>query len=290
MQTVADLAVGIPATNLTVVGLARQFAQSIHHDAPAQADASWVEKQRQQLREVVRFDPVTVTHAWPVSETHESGLKSRGYRFEFSNGLSAPGVLLESAARPENGGTTLLISDSGRASMLVEAANDVNRGQRVLVLDPLPFGENIPGTGDDLSGLAQMVNTVGARPLGLDAAQVAAVARWLQEDAIDGSGTPGARIMPPSHLAPLRVVTNGPRGETVAIISAAIVPELYSSIEARHAIGSLGDLFTHPLDYHDAQEVMCLDLYRDFDFNTLRLIAAPVQIDLAGKDPEPIFW
>jgi hypothetical protein len=35
---------------------------------------------------------------------------------------------------------------------------------------------------------------------------------------------------------------------------------------------------------------MCLDLYRDFDFNTLRLIAAPVQIDLAGKDPEPIFW
>ena len=166
VQTVADLTVGLPANNLTLVGLARQLAQGIHHDAPAQADAAWVEKQRQQLREVVRFDPVTVTHAWPVTETHERGLQSRGYRFEFSNGLSAPGVLLESTVRPANGGTTLLISDSGRASMLVEAANDVGRGQRVLVLDPLLFGENIPGTGDDLSGLAQMINTVGARPLG----------------------------------------------------------------------------------------------------------------------------
>jgi dienelactone hydrolase len=291
VQTAADLAVGIPANNLTIVGLARQLAQAIHHQPPAQADAPWVEKRRQQLREVVRFAPVTVTHAWPVSETHERGVDSRGYRFEFSDGLSAPGVFLESSLRPQNGGATLLISDSGRASMLVEAGNDVNRGQRVLVFDPLFFGENVPGTPDDIVALAQMVNTVGDRPLGLDAAEVAAVVRWLQEDAIDGSATPGARIAPPNHAAaPVRLVTNGPRAETLAVVAAALTPELYSTIEARHAIGSLGDLFTHPLDYHDAQVVMCLDLYRDFDFNTLGLIAAPVKIDLAGKDPEAIFW
>jgi hypothetical protein len=174
---------------------------------------------------------------------------------------------------------------------LVEAANDVNRGQRVLVFDPLLFGENIPGTADDFSSLAQMLNTVGKRPLGLAAAQVAAIAQWLQLDSIDGSGTPSARNLLSIHPAPpVRMVTNGPRAETVAIVSAAIVPQLYSSIEARHAIASLGDLFTHPLDYHEAQEVMCLDLYRYFDFNTLSLMAAPVKIDLAGKDAEPIFW
>ena len=91
-------------------------------------------------------------------------------------------------------------------------------------------------------------------------------------------------------VAPLRIVTNGPRGQTVAVVSAAIAPELFSSIEARHAIASFGDLFTHPPDYHEAPELMCLDLYRDFDFNTLRLIAAPVKIDLLSKDPEPIIW
>ena len=67
LQSYADLAVGVPPANLTIVGLARQRAQSIHHDPPPQADAQWVEKQRQQLRQVVRFSPVTVTHAWPVT-------------------------------------------------------------------------------------------------------------------------------------------------------------------------------------------------------------------------------
>ncbi len=291
MQSFADLVVGLPADNLTIVSLARQLGQSIHHDPPVQADTQWVEKQRNQLRNVVRFAPVTVTHAWPISETHERGLESRGYRFEFSNGLSAPGVLIESALRPRNGGTTLLISDSGRASMAVETGNDVDRGQRVLVLDPLLFGENIPGSVDDLASYAQMLNTVGERPLGLEAAQVAAIARWLQADSVDGSGTPGSRISSPSPAAaPLRVVTNGSRGETVALVSAAMVPELYSSIEVRHGMASLGDLFLHPPGYDQAPELMCLDLYRDFDINTLSLIAAPVKIDLSGKDPEPIFW
>jgi hypothetical protein len=74
------------------------------------------------------------------------------------------------------------------------------------------------------------------------------------------------------------------------MVSAAMVPERYSSIEVRHGIASLGDLFMHPPSYDEAPELMCLDLYRDFDFYTLSLIAAPVHIDLAGKDPEPIFW
>lgn len=279
----ADLAVGVPANNLTITGLARQMAQAIHHDSAQQAD---VGKQRQRLGEVVRFAPVTVTHAWPVSETHERGLESRGYRFEFSNGLSAPGVLLQSAVRPRNGGITLAIADAGRVSMAVETGNDVDRGQRVLVLDPLFFGENTPAAGDDLPGYAQMVNTAGERPLGLDAAQVAAVVKWLQKDAIDGSGTPGARAAPVSS-SKVRVVTDGPRAETVALVSAAMMPDLYSSIEARHAMASLGEIFTHPIE---APEILCLDLYKDFDFNTLRLIAAPVTVDLAGKEPELTYW
>jgi dienelactone hydrolase len=291
VQTQEALAAGVPANNLTIVGLARQLAHGIHHDVPAQTDARWIEKQRHQLREVVRFAPVTVTHAWPLTATNERGLESRGYRFEFSNGLSAPGVLLQSAVRPQNGGTTLILSDSGRAAMTGEAANDINRGERVLVLDPLLFGENIPAAGEDNAGLAQMLNTVGERPLGLDAAQIVAMAHWLQEDSVEGSSTPGARRIPASHdAASLRLVTNGPRSQTVAVVSAAIEPALFSSIEARHAIPSLGDLFTHPPAYQDAPELMCLDLYRYFDFNTLSLMAAPVKIDLSAKESAPIFW
>jgi len=36
-----ELAAGLPKDNLTIVALARQMAQAIHHEAPAQADAAW---------------------------------------------------------------------------------------------------------------------------------------------------------------------------------------------------------------------------------------------------------
>ena len=293
VESYRDLVVGLPQDNLTIVSLARQMAQSIHHEPPSQPNAAWVDKQREQLRQVVRYAPVTVAHAWPISATHERGMASRGYRFEFSNGLSATGVLLQSLTRPQNGGTALLISDKGRASIMVEAADGVDRGKRVLVFEPLFFGENFPGTTEHprLSSYAQMLDTVGERPLGLEAAQIAAVARWLQTGMIDGTSTPGARTTPPSGPpAPLRVATDGPRSETAAVVAAAIEPKLFSALDAYHGIHSFADVYTKPLTYEEAPELMCLDLYRDFDFNTLTAIAAPVKVDLSAPEPETIFW
>ena len=86
----------------------------------------------------------------------------------------------------------------------------------------------------------------------------------------------------------LRVVTNGPCAETAAVVSATIMRALFFAIGARLAILGFGDVFTDPLGYKEAPELMCLDLYRDFDFNTLGLIAAPVKIDLLARDPESI--
>jgi hypothetical protein len=176
--------------------------------------------------------------------------------------------------------------------MMDEAGNDVDRGQRVLVLEPLFFGENIPGTAQDpgLATYGQMMNTVGERPVGLEAAQTAAVVRWLQGDTIDGTSTPGASRAESGSATPVRVVTSGPRAETVAMVTAALAPELFSGVEARHGLASFGDVFEHPPSYEAAPELMCLDLYKEFDFNVLSAIAAPVKIELQGKDAEVIFW
>jgi dienelactone hydrolase len=287
-----ELAAGLPKDNLTIVGLARQMAQAIHHALPAEEDAAWAGEQREKLRAVVRYEAVTVRHAWPISAALEKNLESRGYRFEFSNGLSATGVLFESGVRPEDGGLTLIVADAGRASEIEEIGDDVDRGQRVLVLEPLFFGENTPGTPErpGTSNYAQMLNAVGERPLGLEAAQVAAVTRWLQQGRIDGSSTPGAQIAPASARSPVRVITSGPRAETVAVVAAAITPELFSGIEARKGMTSLGEIYTRPMSYEQAPELMCLDLYKDFDFNTMTRMAAPVKIDLKAQDMETIFW
>lgn len=286
------LDVGLPKDNLTIVGLAREMAKSIHHEVPARTDAVWVNEERKKLSEVVRYSAVTVTHAWPVNSTHENNLDSREYRFEFSNGLCATGVLLQSSLRPQNGGVTILIADGGRAQMMDEAGNDVDRGQRVLVLEPLFFGENIPGTAKHpgLATYGQMMNTVGERPVGLEAAQTAAVVRWLQVDPLDGTSTPGATRARSGTGTPVRMVTSGPRAEIVAMVSAALVPELFSGVNVRHGLASLGDVFEHPPSYDEAPELMCLDLYKEFDFNVLSAMAVHVRIDLQGKDAKVIFW
>ena len=88
----------------------------------------------------------------------------------------------------------------------------------------------------------------------------------------------------------MQVVTTGPRSETVAIVAAALEPGLFATLEARKSIASFSDVFQHPEAYDEAPELLCLDLYRDFDVNTLSAIASPAAINLSATAPPRIFW
>jgi hypothetical protein len=292
VRSYSDLVVGLPDDNLTILGLAQSFAKSIHHEVPPQRDAQWFQSQRDRLREVARYTPVRVTHAWLINATHQSKVESHSYRFEFSNGLSATGVLFRSVNAPEAAATTVLVSDLGMASTVDEVGNDVSRGQRVLVLDPLFFGENIPGTSDrEVQAIAQMLTSLGQRPLGLEAAQVTAVVRWLGEDLDHGSPTPrSVSSNLPTPVPPVRIVTTGPRSETVAMVAAALEPDLFEQLDLQQSISSLADVFEHPSAYIKTPEMMCLDLYHDFDFNTLAIIASAAKVKLAVTGQPRIFW
>lgn len=282
---------GLRKDNLTILLLAQSFAKSIHHEVPADHGAAWQQSQRVLLRKVVRYTPVTVAHAWPINATHEKGVESMGYRFEFSNGLSATGVFFRSATAPENAPATILIADAGMPSVMIDVANQVNRGRRVLVLDPLFFGENVPDTGGTLEQFDLLLNSVGQRPLGLEAAQVAGAARWLDTNLAHGSPTPGtASPNARPRVSPVQIITTGLRSETVAMVAAALEPELFSEFDAQKSIPSFAYAFEHPLTYHEAPELMCLDLYRDFDLNTLAAMASPVKVDLTAVQGERMFW
>jgi len=110
--------------------------------------------------------------------------------------------------------------------------------------------------------------------------------------AVDGTPTPTARgsSFTLDQLVRCRSSPNGFRAQAVALVAAAMAPELYSSVEVRHGIGSFGELFAHPPEYQGAPELMCLDLYGEFDVNLLSLMAAPVRVNLSGKDADAAFW
>ncbi len=59
------------------------------------------------------------------------------------------------------------------------------------------------------------------------------------------------------------------RSQINGLITAALEPDLFSRVEVRDGISSLRYLLDKPVNYRDAPDLFCLDLYRDFDVDTL---------------------
>jgi len=282
-----DLVVGLPKDNLTILGLARTLAHSIHKTA----DNASASTKRGLMRAVARYQPVKVERAWVINSLDTKEIESYAYRFDFSNGLSATGVLFRSVRTADDVPAVILIADEGMKAATDDVANLVSSGKRVLALEPLFFGQNIPGTGDlGVSSYSQMLNGLGERTLGLEAAQVVAVAEWLNTGLQHGSPTPGSILTASAAHRPTAVITSGPRSQSVALTSAALEPQLFASLDARHSIPSLGYVLEHPLKYSEVPELMCLDLFRDFDFDMLAALAAPAKVHLNASDSAPITW
>src|SRR5208282_4783808 len=69
IKSYSDLAVGVPKDNLTILGLARKFAAGITRStipSDSAGRAAWAETERSKLKEVLRYDSVTVQQAWAV--------------------------------------------------------------------------------------------------------------------------------------------------------------------------------------------------------------------------------
>jgi dienelactone hydrolase len=262
-----ELAVGLPKDNLTVLGLARKMAAAIHREpvpADSAAKSAWAAAECSKLESVVRYKPVKIANAWRLWNTKNKGLETISYRFDFDNRLSAAGVWLKAIAAPADAPATLVLNDKGRKEAAEVVSDRVNRGEQALALDPLFMGEIIPQKPDP-TDWELLVATTGDRPLGIEAAQVIAAAKWLR-------GVSGQR--------PLRLETTGIRSEVIGLVAAALEPTLFSEQVSRQAMRSLGYLLDAPVAFRAAPELFCLDLYKDFDIDRLIALAAPTKVNL----------
>ncbi|MCC6858367.1 MAG: acetylxylan esterase [Bryobacterales bacterium] len=251
IRTVEELSAGLPEDNLTILGLAKQLAGRIQRPSTPSA------VQRGTLRETVRYRPVAVRHAWASGNTKSKGLETQSYRLEFDNGLSAAGVLLRALAAGGTAPATIVVHDAGKQAAADPVSERVNRGEQVLALDLLFTGDAAPAKpGPHL--YAQMLATLGERPLGMEAAQLIAAGRWLRESRRPSS---------------IRLETSGPRSQVTALVAAALEPGLFSEAAARDGLSSLRLLLDKPVAYTAAPDLFCLDLYRHFDIDSLSRLA-----------------
>ncbi len=265
VKTFDELKVGVRADNLTMLGLAKKFAERITRPViPTEPSAlgAWATSERSTLTSVIRYQPVRVANVWRFWNTNHKGIETLSYRFDFSNHLSATGVWLKGISAPGNAPATIVLNDQGRKEAGKTVSDRVNRGEQVLALDVVFNGETVPQSPDP-TDYEMIVASMGDRPLGLEVGQLIGAAKWLAQT---------------SAQATLRIETTGFRSQVVALVAAALEPQLFSEVVATGGMQSLGFLLDTPVPHRSAPELFCLDLYKDFDLDHFRAMAAPTKI------------
>ncbi len=265
LKTFDELKVGLPADNLTTVGLAKKLAEHITHPAiPADSAMreTWAASKRPTLTSVIRYQPVTVASAWRMWNTKDKGLETLSYRLDFSNALSATAVWLKDIAAPGNAPATLVLNDKGRKAAGEVVSARVNRGEQVLALDVVFNGETVPQSPNP-TDYELIVASMGDRPLGLEVGQLLGAAKWWAQS---------------SGQSQVRLEAAGLRSQVVALVAAALEPKLFSEVNITGGMQRLGFLLDAAVPFRSAPELFCLDLYKDFDLDHFRAMAAPTKI------------
>ncbi len=253
VKSPAALHVPMPEGVLDLAGVAARLSSPLPRPDPAPADsaalADWASRRRNLLREIVRARDLTAV-ADEIDITETDGLKATTWRLRIGDAWAVPAVELAKGDGP----TTIVVADAGKAkaSAVVEAL--LAKGGRVVAVDPFNLGESHFARHDYLWNL--MVATVGDRPLGVQASQVAAVARWARNR--DGR--------------PVALVAEGPRSATIALVAAAIEPMAIGAVTAEGPDGGLKGLIGRKASFADAPEQYCFGLLEHFDLAELRAL------------------
>jgi dienelactone hydrolase len=247
----ADLVVGLPANNFNIVTLARSLADRISRQ-PLPTDSATRNAERAKLREVVRYRPVTIDRIWTIGVTKHGGVETKSHLFTTAEGLTSSAVWLKPIGSPDTAPLTVILDDRGKQGSSSRVTEALNRGEPVIALDLPFFGAAWP---DRAWEHQQLLNTIGERPLGIEAAHLIAITRQLHKQ--------------------VRLQTSGIRSQVVALAAAAIEPTLFSEVDVRDGMPSLRYLIDKPVKFEDAPELFCLDLYRFTDLDRLMALAKP---------------
>ena len=265
VKTAAELNVGLPEDNLNLHTLALTLSRDLPRDGTLpkerNAAASWRDDRRARLKAIVHARELDV-EATALGQHDRDGIKVTLWRLKAGGVWSIPVVEL---AQGEPKGTTLLVCDAGRKGSVQVVKELLGQGQRVLAIDPFYVGESQIAERGYLFAL--MLATVGERPLGLQASELAAVARWA-----DG----------PRKLGPVALLAVGARSSLMGLVAAGLEESAIRAVELRESRGSLKEFLETSAPYSASPEVFCFGLLHDFDVVQVAALAAPRPVSFVG--------
>ena len=246
MKSPAQLNVELPKNSLTINAVALKLAEKLPRRTafpPASINEIWSTRLRNVLTGIVRLPKDQPVEATRVKDRNTWTFKV--------GGMTIP--IVEFLPAPESKGTTIVIADGGRAAAADRILQLQKEGRHVLVADLYYFGEMHPTSHDWLWTL--MLATVGDRALGIQAAQLNAVAKWAKGD--------------------VQVVAIGPRTSTIALVAAAVDAKAIGSLELHEPLGSLKEILEEKRVVAKTPELFCFGLLEEFDTVHLAALVAP---------------
>jgi dienelactone hydrolase len=175
-----DLTVGIPEDNATLTSLARDLSRDLPADrAPVEEPARfvpWRERARPALRDLLRARPLVPISAELSGEEVNGGGRVRQWAVQAGPEWTLP-VVEYAPGREEGAPVAVVVADGGKASAGPRILDLWRAGHRVLATDVFYTGE-LALQEHYACYLAQMVASVGERPLGLQVAHLEALVQW----------------------------------------------------------------------------------------------------------------
>jgi dienelactone hydrolase len=230
IRTAEHLGITLPADNLDIHKLALKLSEGLPRKTG-----------------VPRLADVVKAHTYKISATgvgldqEVEGIRFRSWRLRLDNDWTVPAVEM---GDPTNRNVTLLVGDQGRADLAPEIRRLVKQeGRRVIAVDPFYFGESKIAKRDWLFAL--LISSVGDRPLGIQASQIAAVARWIQ--------------------SPVTVEAFGPRTSLIAEVAAALEPKAIAATKTHGALSSLHDVLRSDMTVDKFPEFFTFGLLEAWD-------------------------
>jgi len=257
VKTAAQLKVDLPPKNEDFHSLALRLAEGLPHDPalPESRDqvVAWQKRKRELLGNIVHERPWGAVDVTVGTRSIGSVVQTDRW-LRIGDAWTVPAVEFV-PANPK--GDAIVLADRGRAKIPALIDDLVQTGRRVLAVDLYGFGESQTSRLPHLFAIA--LSSVGERPLGIQASQLAATARWFHQK---------------FGKAP-QIVADGPRSSLIATVAAALETEAIGSLELHGSFGSIKEVLEQNLTIEQTPELFCFGLLEQFDIRQLMALVAP---------------
>lgn len=255
-----ELAVPLPSENADFHTLALNLLPDLPRERlPEKAGGDWADSSRLRLAGLVAAHKYEVQAEEPT-ETAAGEIRSRSWKLDVGGDWTVPAVeLIKADAVPQT--TSIVVADSGRASAAEAVRRLLEEGHRVLVVDPFYIGESkIPSRDFQF---ALLVAAVGQRPAGIQASQLAAIARWSKQQHPEED---------------VRLEALGERMCLAALVAAALETQAVDRVELHGSLASLKQVVERNDAVNEKPEFFCFGLLEAFDICELAALVAPREV------------